>query len=164
MVVWWGVKPRYFNAAVQFDIAAVYTAKQLRGRCDNSVSSCFYGTYGDLAELTQLRLLWKSWVLFVDSVMCLERFWNEVCKQYGGIPSLQIYYELYIIIIMDDGDSFLQHGIVVQSQWGFTGMSVRPGLDHYGEVNSESSYVAKSSNVDESNMGKYWSVKNTCSQ
>jgi hypothetical protein len=42
-------------------------------------------------------------------------------------------------------------------------MSVRPGLDHYGEANSESSYVAKSSNVDESNMGKYWSVKNTFS-
>ncbi len=48
---------------------------------------------------------------------------------YGVIP-------MYIFII------YLQC-IVVQSQWGFTGMSVRPGLDHCGEVKSESSCVAR---------------------
>ncbi len=66
---WSGLKPRYFNAAVQFDIAAVYTAKQLRGRCDNSVSSCFYSTCGLMDSLIDWglwlisRLLWVYFVL-----------------------------------------------------------------------------------------------------
>jgi hypothetical protein len=42
------------------------------------------------------------------------------------------------------GNGFLQHGVVVQSKWGFTGKSIRPGLDPYDEVRSESNYVANS--------------------